>query len=83
MKEEDVKYICNAYDELGIARCYGHGRCEEEAKLNAMAMVVERCLRKYEDYFSEKSIFLDRHIFKDYTYKTEKVSYKKEEPKQL
>ena len=83
MKEEEAKYICTAVDELNIPRCYGHGRCEDEAKLNAMAMVIERCLKKYEDYYSGKSRFLDRHIFKHYNYKIDRVEYKPKPSNQL
>ena len=48
-----------------------------------MAMVVERCLKKYEDYYSGKSRFLDRHIFKHYKYKINRVEYKPKPSNQL
>ena len=71
----------DAIDGESIARCYGRGKTEEEAKLNCIVMVAERCLKKIKDYESGHSSILHRHIFKDYKYKTIK-GVKVEEPKE-
>ena len=47
MKNKNKKlFTVNAVDKEGIRRCYGTAEYPEDAKLQCIIAVAERCLRK-------------------------------------
>ena len=50
MKNKNKKlFTVNAVDKEGIRRCYGTAEYPEDAKLQCIIAVAERCLRKLEN----------------------------------
>ena len=50
MKNKNKKlFTVNAVDKDGIRRCYGTAEYPEDAKLQCIIAVAERCLRKLEN----------------------------------
>ena len=50
MKNKNKKlFTVNAVDKNGISRCYGRAEYPEDAKLQCIIALAERCLRKLEN----------------------------------